>query len=661
MGTAHPNQAGVAFENSLQRRESLSTGLPRLSLATTKALAVSQGGLAADIFASTSQASSLAASIPYSITPIGKPSSFDSRTPVSARLGQQANGSTASSMANGHQNNSNNSNNNQQHQNNQQQHGGATAVRMRMLPRNTSYEALRSMLLFAKNLLDAEFVPNEYSEDSAFLTAIALFETRTAAEEAQAMLNGKPNSTNDANMIVEIVSGPSTSAMISRRNTIDHLPRSLSMLSPTSPHPFMPPPSRMLSRLDDMHSLDNALVDGSSIGKQSAAAAASASASASVTNGELPAPDTGSRIHSLFSSQSPAGNGMNDRPRVSGKSVIDQDVDEDTGELLKDPIAYARNGPMALQRRSTNPQLPMSQFSNLSLTTNLSSPPLAPFSAGAAGTPATRNMPTPTSAVSTFSGSGSTTPYHQLQFHRLNYPPVNPADQNPPCNTLYVGNLPPDTSEDELKALFSRQRGYKRMIFRQKPNGPICFVEFEDVSFATKCLTELYGYELSNSVKGGIRLSFSKNPLGVRNGQPGSIHPANSMSSPGPVSGMNNSTSAGMGPVRFSTANGPPPGLSAPPGLPMPMPMSIPTNNSAMGPPQQVQVLNSSQFNGLGLGLNHNANAMAAMRPGAGQGPGSGPSMNMGVGIGVGIGSPTAGNMGAINNGGSYPDYMMGR
>ncbi|KAK2867773.1 hypothetical protein FQN49_003492 [Arthroderma sp. PD_2] len=347
---------------------------------------------------------------------------------------------------------------------------------------------------------------------------------------------------------------------------------------------------------------------------------------------------------------------MNDRPRVSGKSVIDQDVDEDTGELLKDPIAYARNGPsnpMALQRRSTNPQLPMSQFSNLSLTTTMSSPPLPPFSAGT-GTPATRNMPTPTSAVSTFSGSGSTTPYHQLQFHRLNYPPVNPADQNPPCNTLYVGNLPPDTSEDELKALFSRQRGYKRMIFRQKPNGPICFVEFEDVSFATKCLTELYGYELSNSVKGGIRLSFSKNPLGVRSGQPGSIHPANSMSSPGPVSGINNPSSTGMGPVRFSTANGPPPGLSAPPGLPMPMPMSIPTNNSAIGPPQQAQVLNTSQFNGLGLGsLSHNA-----MRPGAAP-PGSGPGAPMNMGMG--IGSPTAGNMGAINNGGSYPDYMMGR
>ncbi|KAI5301398.1 hypothetical protein KEM55_001759, partial [Ascosphaera atra] len=104
--------------------------------------------------------------------------------------------------------------------------------------------------------------------------------------------------------------------------------------------------------------------------------------------------------------------------------------------------------------------------------------------------------------------------------HGPAYPPANPADQNPPCNTLYVGNLPHDTSEDELKALFSKQRGYKRLCFRNKQNGPMCFVEFEDISAATKVLTDLYGWQLSNSVKGGIRLSFSKNPLGVRNPAP---------------------------------------------------------------------------------------------------------------------------------------------
>lgn len=104
--------------------------------------------------------------------------------------------------------------------------------------------------------------------------------------------------------------------------------------------------------------------------------------------------------------------------------------------------------------------------------------------------------------------------HYNSEAHKL--PPPNPADQNPPCNTLYVGNLPPDTSEIELKEIFSQQPGYRRLCFRTKQNGPMCFVEFEDERFAGAALGELYGHVLSNSVKGGIRLSYSKNPLGVR-------------------------------------------------------------------------------------------------------------------------------------------------
>ncbi|SMN21343.1 similar to Saccharomyces cerevisiae YDL224C WHI4 Putative RNA binding protein and partially redundant Whi3p homolog [Maudiozyma saulgeensis] len=112
-------------------------------------------------------------------------------------------------------------------------------------------------------------------------------------------------------------------------------------------------------------------------------------------------------------------------------------------------------------------------------------------------------------------------------------PPANPADQNPPCNTLYVGNLPPDATEQELRVLFADQEGFRRLSFRNKNlnhthgnghshghgHGPMCFVEFDDVSFATRALAELYGRQLPRvtaSSKGGIRLSFSKNPLGVR-------------------------------------------------------------------------------------------------------------------------------------------------
>jgi hypothetical protein len=92
----------------------------------------------------------------------------------------------------------------------------------------------------------------------------------------------------------------------------------------------------------------------------------------------------------------------------------------------------------------------------------------------------------------------------------------NPADQNPPCNTLYVGNLPPTTSEDELRSLFANYQGYKRMCFRNKPQGPMCFVEFDDVVYATQAMSAHQGHVLSNSIKGGIRLSFSKNPLFIK-------------------------------------------------------------------------------------------------------------------------------------------------
>ena len=62
----------------------------------------------------------------------------------------------------------------------------------------------------------------------------------------------------------------------------------------------------------------------------------------------------------------------------------------------------------------------------------------------------------------------------------------NPGDQNPPINTLYVGNLPsspppvgypPNYLEDELRELFGRHPGYRKLCFRQKNNGPMCFVE----------------------------------------------------------------------------------------------------------------------------------------------------------------------------------------
>ncbi|KAJ2726902.1 hypothetical protein GGI07_000230 [Coemansia sp. Benny D115] len=109
---------------------------------------------------------------------------------------------------------------------------------------------------------------------------------------------------------------------------------------------------------------------------------------------------------------------------------------------------------------------------------------------------------------------------------------VNSNDQNPPCNTLYVGNLPVGAKEEELRKMFQCALGFKRMSYKAKPNsGPMCFVEFESIDFATLAMNDLDGRMLTNSMGGGIRLSYSKNPLGVRSQNSGSSNGSSGMTS----------------------------------------------------------------------------------------------------------------------------------
>ncbi|RKP21357.1 hypothetical protein ROZALSC1DRAFT_27224 [Rozella allomycis CSF55] len=98
------------------------------------------------------------------------------------------------------------------------------------------------------------------------------------------------------------------------------------------------------------------------------------------------------------------------------------------------------------------------------------------------------------------------------------------AVENAPCNTLYVGNLPPNATETELRDVFIKCHGYRRLSFRVKDNGPMCFVEFQDILCSTAAMHQLQGTMLRCSKKGGIRLSYSKNPLGVRSSVPNPTH-----------------------------------------------------------------------------------------------------------------------------------------
>ncbi|AEO54656.1 hypothetical protein MYCTH_2297450 [Thermothelomyces thermophilus ATCC 42464] len=409
---------------------------------------------------------------------------------------------------------------------------------IRNLPLNTSEESLRLMMVFSKDLVDVEVLPVEQSADAGFRSAILKFKSPAGAQEAKNMLDGKSNISNDAEMIVEIL-GSSSPTALGKRFSNDAI---MSAGAPNSNGSATPsaPSSRQTSRFNGtFQSLDKITPP--------------------LNNkfGDLTAHEASAPYHNIFGPQSPIGNHLATGTQMTSKSLIDSAEDDETKELLKDPVGFAENG---LQRRQTAPQLPISRMANLSLNTT-PSPAATHTPMGYYGHAGMGTLPGMPNTMSPTAMGGHGTGYNAPMPHRMNnFPPANPADQNPPCNTLYVGNLPLDTSEEELKAMFSRQRGYKRLCFRTKQNGPMCFVEFEDVTFATKALHELYGQPLHNSVKGGIRLSFSKNPLGVRSNQNQNQNGAGAMGSG--MNGMHSGSASG-----FTTASGPPPGLSAPPGL----------------------------------------------------------------------------------------------
>jgi len=447
---------------------------------------------------------------------------------------------------------------------------------LRKLPSNSDREAVRNILLFAKDLVDCELVPSSrFPDDHGFASAVAHFQTLEGAKEARDLLNGKRNATKEAALVVDLLHDSQPGAIGSRRNTVDG--------GSTRQGSMAAAAAATATATATATTTTTTTTTTSSLGRQASRyngtfqtmeKMSPPNGTPGLGNGEFP-------VNNLFSPTSPMNTTF--ASRNVGKSVINDEADDDDG-LLKESFGYASGGPPVpanhAPRRATNPNLatmPVSRFASLSLNTsrvhNMSPPPVSNFTSPRPGSTmqspgAPLSAMSPHTLPSTLSSAHNPAypPYPQ-HFTRPTYPPVNPADQNPPCNTLYVGNLPMDTSEDELKAVFSKQRGYKRLCFRTKQNGPMCFVEFEDTSFATKALNELYGYMLHNSVKGGIRLSFSKNPLGVRSGQGATLGPPSSMASSTPLSAFGTTVAA---PPGFSTATGPPPGLSAPPGLSTP-------------------------------------------------------------------------------------------
>jgi hypothetical protein len=130
------------------------------------------------------------------------------------------------------------------------------------------------------------------------------------------------------------------------------------------------------------------------------------------------------------------------------------------------------------------------------------------------------------------------------------YAPVKNEKDNPPCNTLFIGNLSDNVDEDEIRAVFGyvflhyywqvngvytcscnqhlsgphnellfcfecrSQQGFQQLKVVRSPKGVSAFIEFSDTEAAAACHKSQQGLLLSTSDRGPIRVQFSKNPFG---------------------------------------------------------------------------------------------------------------------------------------------------
>ncbi|KNA18250.1 hypothetical protein SOVF_072300 [Spinacia oleracea] len=96
------------------------------------------------------------------------------------------------------------------------------------------------------------------------------------------------------------------------------------------------------------------------------------------------------------------------------------------------------------------------------------------------------------------------------------YVPVQNTKDNPPCNTLFIGNLGENINEEELRGLFSIQSGFKQMKVLRQERHTVCFIEFEDLNSASHVHHNLQGAVIPSSGSIGMRIQYSKNPYGKR-------------------------------------------------------------------------------------------------------------------------------------------------
>ncbi|XP_022777216.1 protein WHI4 [Durio zibethinus] len=82
-----------------------------------------------------------------------------------------------------------------------------------------------------------------------------------------------------------------------------------------------------------------------------------------------------------------------------------------------------------------------------------------------------------------------------------------------PCSTLFIANLGPNCTEDELKQVLSQYPGFNMLKIRAKGGMPVAFADFQQIEQATKVMMDLQSSLLPSSDRGGMHIEYARSKM----------------------------------------------------------------------------------------------------------------------------------------------------
>ncbi|KAJ4835859.1 hypothetical protein Tsubulata_030117 [Turnera subulata] len=82
-----------------------------------------------------------------------------------------------------------------------------------------------------------------------------------------------------------------------------------------------------------------------------------------------------------------------------------------------------------------------------------------------------------------------------------------------PCSTLFIANLGPNCTEDELRQVLSGYPGFNLLKLRARGGMPVAFADFKEVEQAIQVMEDLQDTLLPSSDRGGMHIEFARSKM----------------------------------------------------------------------------------------------------------------------------------------------------